>query len=67
MDGRPEMVAEIASAPVELRRYLADEVTQLLATQGFLDAMPGHLPPDPASQRRLPIVMARLKRIGDGK
>ena len=67
VDGRPEMVAEIASSPVKLRRYLADEVTQLLAVQGFLDAMPGHLPPDSASQRRLPLVMERLKQIGDGK
>jgi len=67
VDGRPEIVTDVASSPVELRRYLAVEVTGLLTTRGFLDAMSGHLPPDSASQRRLPIVMERLKQIGDGK
>ena len=63
VDGRPELVAEIESAPQGLRCYLAAEVSQLLTTPGFLDVMPGHLPPDPASQRRLPTVLDRLRQI----
>ncbi len=63
VDGRPEMIAEVAAAPLELRRYLAVEVARLLAEQGFVDALPGHLPPDQASQRRLPVVLERLRRI----
>jgi hypothetical protein len=57
---------EAAASPPALRNYLADEVSQLLANQGFLDAMPGHLPPDPASQRRLPMVLDRLRQICAG-
>ncbi|MEI8078988.1 MAG: hypothetical protein WCH61_05090, partial [bacterium] len=63
VDGRPELVEEAVSAPSGLRCYLATEISRLLATPGFQDAMPGHLPPDPASQRRLPIVLNRLRQI----
>lgn len=67
VDGRPELVAEVASSSSELRCYLAEEVTQLLNTKGFMDSMPGHLPPDSASQHRLPVVLERLIQIRDGK
>ena len=38
---------------------------RLLEKDEFLDALLGHLPPDEASQQRLPIVEARLRQITD--
>lgn len=65
VDGRPELCEEVMKAPLELRRYLSERVGGLLATGGFLDSIPGHLPPDDASQQRAPIVLERLRRLRD--
>lgn len=66
VDGRPEIVAEVEASPTELRRYLSTEIAALLANPGFRNALPGHLLPDTASQRRLPIVLERFRRISCG-
>ena len=63
VDGRPEIEEEIAAAEVELRSYLAEKIGELLADPAFMDALPGHLPGDPASQARLPLLVARIGRI----
>lgn len=63
VDGRGEFLEEVASAPEALRSYLAVELRKLLANPLFLDALPGHLPGDAASQQRLPLLMDRLRRI----
>lgn len=41
VDGREEIVAEVAAAPVELRSYLATEIAALLAQQRFRDKLDG--------------------------
>jgi hypothetical protein len=41
VDGREEIVAEVAAAPNELRTYLASEITALLAQQRFRDTLDG--------------------------
>jgi hypothetical protein len=48
-----------------IKRYLAEQFRQLLENDEFLDALPGHLPPDEASQQRLPIVEDRMRQIAD--
>jgi hypothetical protein len=43
--------------------YTAEAVGQMLETADFIDALPGYLLPDDASQRRITIVLERLKEI----
>ena len=64
-DGREELVAETRDAPAELRHYLADRFSALLGTAGFIQAIPGHLPGDPASQARAPALLRRLRVLAE--
>ncbi|HEX3094436.1 MAG TPA: hypothetical protein VHW72_17500 [Candidatus Angelobacter sp.] len=63
LDGRPEIIQEIVLAPHDVRAYITAEINKLLATPQFLDALPGYLLPDQASQARLPNLMVRLKDV----
>ncbi len=63
LDGRPEIVADIRQAKSDIRAYLVAELGRLLANRDFLDALPGHLPGDSASQQRVPIILERVRRI----
>jgi hypothetical protein len=63
VDGRAELVGEIQTARGDVRSYLAKEIAKLLGARRFVDALPGHLAPDSASQERITTVMARLKEI----
>jgi predicted nucleotidyltransferase len=61
VDGRVELATEVAASG--LRDDLARQFQELLLDSRFLDALPGHLPPDQASQARLAIVLDRLRRL----
>ena len=63
VDGRAELAGEIQAAQSDERSYLAKEIAKLFGARGFVDALPGHLAPDSASQERIVTVMARLKEI----
>ncbi len=63
IDGRPELVNEVAICETVLRKYLADEIGSLLGNAAFLEALSGHLPADETSQARLPIIRERLRLI----
>ncbi len=63
LDGRPELTNEIAGEARELRQYLSTELRSMLSTFAFLDALPGHLLPDSASQQRIKIVIDRIQQI----
>ena len=63
VDGRSELVGEIRGAHKAVRSYLAQEIGKLSAVREFLDALPGHLPPDAASQERITTVLGRLKEV----
>ncbi len=67
IDGRPELVQEIAESSEDLRRYLGEEFRLMLADASFRDAVPGHLLPDAASQQRIAIVVSRIQKIIDPK
>lgn len=63
VDGRPELVDEAAAASPEVRSHLGAQFSALLQTPAFVDALPGHLPGDPASQVRLPLILDRLRQL----
>jgi hypothetical protein len=63
LDGRPEIIDEIQLADKDLRSNLSNAFSELLNNRHFTDALPGHLPPDKASQSRLPIILNRIDSI----
>ncbi len=63
IDGRPEIVVEIQSAEENLKLYLKERLTFLLNCREFKESLPGHLPPDMASQARLGVILERINRI----
>lgn len=63
VDGRPELLEEVHASPKDLREYLASEFNHLINTSAFLDAVPGHLPGDAASQARVPELLRRLRLL----
>jgi len=65
LDGRPEIVSEIRASGDELKGFLSQTFREFLANNAFLDALPGHLSPDRASQARLPLLIKRLREIAE--
>jgi len=63
LDGRPEIVSEVKMAESGLRNYLVERFFELSRDIYFTDSLPGHLPPDIASQARLSLIIDRLKAI----
>ncbi|HLG15316.1 MAG TPA: hypothetical protein VJH03_12545 [Blastocatellia bacterium] len=63
VDGRPELINELRSAPDDVRSYIAEAVGHMLETREFKDALPGHLLPDAASQSRITILLERLNEM----
>lgn len=63
VDGRERLIDEIRATPDALRVFIAKSVTRFLADGRFIDSLPGHLPPDEASQRRLQPLRAKLEAI----
>ncbi len=59
VDGRQELIAELAGAPVELRNAVAAAFTPLLKNAGFLNVLPGLL----AEPERAGLVLTRLKEM----
>jgi hypothetical protein len=67
LDGRPEIVDEVREADAELKIYLRKRFWELLKNQSFIDALPGHLPPDAASQARARLILERLQELSEIK
>ena len=63
IDGRADIVAEVAEAPVPLRSYVIASVRRLNNHPAFGEALAGHLPADRASQQRLPALRRKLQSI----
>jgi hypothetical protein len=60
---RETLVSEVQAAGADLCEYVRREMARLLANPGFVDALPGFLFPDPASQLRLGVVLKRLRDL----
>lgn len=63
VDGRPEIARDVAAASSDVRDYVAAEIRMLLDNQDFIEALPGFLLPDAASQARRGLVEGRLQTI----
>jgi predicted nucleotidyltransferase len=62
IDGRGKIVEEVAAADPALCAYVTKAMSALVSSEDFMEALPGHLPPDAASQGRL--AGLRRKLIG---
>lgn len=65
VDGRDELIDECRAIETSLKSYLQERFRQLLAAPAFIDALPGHLPGDAASQARLPDLENKLRQLAD--
>ncbi|MFC1812357.1 hypothetical protein ACFL03_06655 [Thermodesulfobacteriota bacterium] len=63
LDGRPEIVDEVRKSERKLSAFLATRFANLLKEKIFIEALPGHLPPDRFSQERLPLLIGRMREI----
>jgi hypothetical protein len=63
IDGRPEIVDDVAHAAAGVRAYIASEIQALLDNPDFVEALAGFLLPDPASQARRRLLEERLRMI----
>lgn len=63
VDGRASLLEECQASAVHLQAYLGERMAALLATPAFMDALPGHLPGDRASQERLPDLEQKLRTL----
>lgn len=63
IDGRKTVPSEVRAERHELRTYIRREIRSLLTTSGFIDALPGYLLPDAASQSRISVVLKRLEDL----
>jgi hypothetical protein len=63
LDGRPEIVNDIAIVSDDLKQYLAFEFASLMNNIQFIQALPGHLNYSDQSDGRLKIVKSRILAI----
>jgi hypothetical protein len=63
IDGRASLLNECQESLTPLREYLAAQFQHLLTDRHFPGALPGHLPPDGASQVRLSDVLIKIQHI----
>ncbi|MBY0492644.1 MAG: nucleotidyl transferase AbiEii/AbiGii toxin family protein [Cyanobacteria bacterium] len=63
IDGRAEIVGEIANATADVRAYIASEIRRLMSDEDFREAIPGFLLPDSASQSRRALLEGRFNAI----
>lgn len=62
IEGRENVVSEIAESPQDVREYLAQAATKLLAESRFLDVLPGFV----LDRERVPLILERLRSIAAG-
>lgn len=63
VDGREELVREVAQASAEVRQAIAEAFAGLLARAGFLDVLPGLI----AEPERADVVADRLRAMAEGQ
>jgi hypothetical protein len=65
IDGRPEIVADVAASPVTVRHYLSERISSLLANRHFLDSIEMQLPPSASTSARVGVIIERLRAIAN--
>ena len=63
VDGRPELIDEVAGTLDAVRIYIQEETDDLLADASFVDGLPRLLRPDYANQARIPLIIERLRKL----
>ena len=63
IDGRPELIDEVAQAPTELRSYLSAQCRMLLDTPAFHDGLQGFIVPDTLHGAQVAKVAQRLTQL----
>ena len=63
INGRVEILEDIKNSEPDLKDFIIKSFQGFLEDELFLDALPGHLYPDQASQGRRSIVLERIKKI----
>lgn len=63
VDGRETLLDECKQAGPELKSYLQVSFAELMTNPSFRQALAGHLPPDTASQSRLPMLESKLNAL----
>ncbi len=63
VDGRPQIVEEVAAAAADVRGYIVSQIEALMDNPDFIDALPGFLLPDAASQARRGLLESRLRAL----
>ena len=66
IDGREELVKEVAGSEELLRSFLSENFREYLDQEDFREAVAGHLLPDAASQGRLPLLFSRMRQLAGG-
>lgn len=65
IDGCSRLPINVAESQPELKAYLTDHLSQLLSQRRFIEALPGHLPPDNASQARAKFIVQQLTAMSE--
>ena len=63
INGRVEILEDIQNSEQDLRAFIIKCLQGFLEDELFLEALPGHLLPDQASQGRRSIILERIKKI----
>ncbi|MCU7835059.1 MAG: hypothetical protein KZQ83_07345 [gamma proteobacterium symbiont of Taylorina sp.] len=63
IDGRSELQTEIYDTTPELRKFIQDKLSQLINDEQFIEALPGYLSPDSASQKRLKPLKEKISKL----
>jgi predicted nucleotidyltransferase len=65
LNGRKELIGEVARSSRELKAFLSATFKAFLETEAFMESLPGHLLPDSANQARYGIVLDRINQIAN--
>jgi hypothetical protein len=63
IDGRLELAGEVSEAEPGLTTYITKHLSKWMENSDFIDALPGLLPPDSASQGRVATIIHRIKKV----
>jgi predicted nucleotidyltransferase len=61
VDGRKELLGEVASSREDVKQFIMDEIDNLLADEQFTEQIPWHLHPDETNQARTSVIIGRLR------
>lgn len=68
IDGREELGAEMAAAPADLRRYVAEQFSELARHELFDNGVEGALPMSPETPERVAqVVRPRIERLAESR